>query len=64
MPPDSTVVGVPGQVVIRDNKKLRSLHEEIDLEHGKLPDPIAQELSCLQRRIIALEKKIEEMEGR
>lgn len=64
VPPDSTVVGVPGQVVIRDNKKLRSLHEEIDLEHGKLPDPIAQELSCLQRRIIALEKKIEEMEGR
>ncbi|AOY75128.1 serine O-acetyltransferase [Clostridium formicaceticum] len=64
VPSDCTVVGVPGQIVIKENKKIRSVHNEIDLEHGKLPDPVAEELSCLQRRIIELEKKIGEMEGR
>jgi len=64
VPPDSTVVGVPGRVVIKERKKIDCDNREIDLEHGKLPDPIVQELNCLQRRIIALEKKIKEMEGR
>lgn len=63
VPPDCTVVGVPGQIVIKENKKLRSVHNnEIDLEHGKLPDPIAEELSCLQKRIIDLEKKLMQMD--
>ncbi|SET73102.1 serine O-acetyltransferase [Natronincola peptidivorans] len=65
VPPDCTVVGVPGQIVIKNNKKVKSIHKnEIDLEHGTLPDPIAEELNCLQRRIIELEKKMSELERR
>ncbi|MCC5910790.1 MAG: serine O-acetyltransferase [Clostridiaceae bacterium] len=57
VPPDCTVVGVPGQIVVKDNVKIRSIHNDIDLEHGKLPDPIADELECLQKRIVQLERK-------
>ncbi|AKL97077.1 serine acetyltransferase CysE [Clostridium aceticum] len=64
VPADCTVVGVPGQIVIKENKKVRTVYNEVDLEHGKLPDPIAEELGCLQRRIIELEKKLSEMERR
>lgn len=65
VPPNCTVVGVPGQIVIKDNKKLSSSKNgEVDLEHGKLPNPIEEELNCLQKRIIELEKKITELERR
>ncbi|SDL26902.1 serine O-acetyltransferase [Natronincola ferrireducens] len=62
VPPNCTVVGVPGQIVIKESRRIGTIHDEIDLEHGKLPDPIVQELNCLQKRIIELEKKIIEME--
>lgn len=55
VPPHSTVVGVPGRVVKRDNKKVP--REELDQIH--LPDPIAAELRELRSRIGELENKIE-----
>lgn len=65
VPPNCTVVGVPGQIVVKENVKLSSVNKiEVDLEHGKLPDPIAEELICLQKRIIELEKKMMKMERR
>ena len=49
VPHDSTVVGIPGRVVrMRDEP-----YEE--LEHGKLPDPEAQEIEELKRRLENLE---------
>lgn len=51
VPPNSTVVGVPGRVVKRDNKKIP--REELDQTH--LPDPISAELKELRSRIEALE---------
>lgn len=63
VPPNCTVVGVPGHIVIKDNKKLKNMHkEEIDLDQVRLPDPIAEELECLRKRIVELEKKIVEKE--
>ncbi|MEG1741284.1 MAG: serine O-acetyltransferase EpsC [Acetivibrio sp.] len=53
VPPNSTVVGVPGRVVKRDN--VRILREEMDQIH--LPDPIANEMKELRERIERLEKK-------
>lgn len=50
VPPGSTVVGVPGEIVA---KKGVVLGEE--LEHGKLPDPLHQKLSELEARLKALE---------
>ncbi|GAV24353.1 serine O-acetyltransferase [Carboxydothermus islandicus] len=59
VPPNSTVVGVPGKVVIRDGKRV---DEEIDLRHDLLPDPIAEMLMCMHRKIERLEKRIAELE--
>ncbi|MEJ2699365.1 MAG: serine O-acetyltransferase, partial [Desulfuromonadales bacterium] len=39
VPPNSTVVGVPGRVVMSDGQKKE---EKADLEHGRLPDPEAK----------------------
>ena len=44
VPPNSTVVGVPGRVVIQDGKRINR-----DLNHCDLPDPIADRFKELQR---------------
>ncbi|TCO75044.1 serine O-acetyltransferase [Marinisporobacter balticus] len=63
VPPNCTVVGVPGHIVIKDNVKVRSMHKpDIDLDQIHLPDPIAQELECLRKRISYLEAKMQEGE--
>lgn len=53
VPPNSTVVGVPGRVVRRNNQALPQ--EELDQVH--LPDPIKEELALLNKRIEELEKR-------
>ena len=55
VPPNSTVVGVPGRVVVQDGVKVGPP----DLEHGKLPDPIFNFGQELQKRIEALEHRLE-----
>lgn len=63
VPPNCTVVGVPGHIVIKDNIKLKTMHkEEIDLDQVRLPDPVAEELECLRKRIAELEKKFQNRE--
>ena len=52
VPPDSTVVGVPARVVKRDGIKVKPL----DQIH--IPDPVAQEICRLERRIYELEKSL------
>ena len=56
VPPDSTVVGVPGRVVKREGTGV------VDLEHNKLPDPVAEIILNLQRRMEELEQKLVERE--
>jgi serine O-acetyltransferase len=62
VPPDSTVVGVPGRVVRRNNQKVA----QTDLNHADLPDPIMDCILCIEEmnanfevRITALEKEKE-----
>ena len=50
-PPNCTVVGVPGRVVVREGQRV----ETIDLHHEDLPDPVVEMFRCLQRRIDRLE---------
>jgi len=57
VPPNCTVVGIPGRIVIRNGQKIGD--NEVDLDHDQLPDPIAQMLSCLQNRIRIIEEKID-----
>lgn len=58
VPPNSTVVGVPGRIVYADEKKPEA---RVDLEHGRLPDPEAKAIECLFDQIRALEKKVQEL---
>lgn len=57
VPCGCTVVGIPGTIVRRSGEKLTSDMDQVDL-----PDPVAVELECLRRRIVALEKKLRESE--
>jgi len=59
VPSGSTVVGIPGRVVLAADTKKDE--ERPDLEHGKLPDPEAKAISCLFDQIRALERKVREL---
>ncbi len=54
VPPDSTCVGVPGRIVKSKNKS-----HIVDLEHNKLPDPVAEAIRTLEVQIEENEKLIE-----
>ncbi len=57
VPPNSVVVGVPGQVVVRSKPRISSLP---DLEHGKLPDAVGETLAALVAHVERLEQRLEE----
>jgi serine O-acetyltransferase len=52
VPPGATVVGVPGRIV----ESLTPEKEELDFEHGNLPDP----LSDIMKMLLQLHNKLEE----
>lgn len=56
VPPNSVVVGVPGQVVMRSQP--RGLSAPPDLEHGRLPDTIGDSLAALMEHVKELEERI------
>ncbi|MFH1380738.1 MAG: serine O-acetyltransferase EpsC, partial [Candidatus Omnitrophota bacterium] len=56
VPPNSTVVGVPGRVVRKEGKKVSG----ISMDHTSLPDPIAQRLDRLQDEIDHIEGELSE----
>lgn len=54
VPPNCTVVGIPGRVVVREGRKI----DAIDLHHEDLPDPVVEMFRCMQRRIDRLEARL------
>lgn len=62
VPPNCTVVGVPGRIVVKDNKKIELDAKSIDLDQVRLPDPIMEELVYLKEKVSELENKIIELE--
>jgi len=56
IPPNSTVVGVPGRVARKEGKKVPG----INLDHTSLPDPLANALERLQHEIDKIETEIKE----
>ncbi len=52
VPPHATVVGVPGRVVAIRNTDTDTVE--------KLPDPVWEEIECLERRVAELEKRLTE----
>jgi serine O-acetyltransferase len=63
VPPNSTVVGIPGKVVVRDgNKVLSDAAANIDLNHDNLPDPEGEMLLCLHRHLARMEERVTQLE--
>lgn len=60
VPPNSTVVGVPGRVVKRNNISLPQ--DELDQVH--LPDPVKEELLNLKESSRLLEERIRDLENK
>ncbi len=56
VPPDSVVVGIPGQVVKRSDKQTR---ETPDLHHDRLPDTLGQAIQQVMARLENLEEKMQ-----
>jgi serine O-acetyltransferase len=62
VPPNSTVVGNPGRPVVVDGKRVPPPDlEHPDIDHTRLPDPVAEALSCLVRRVGELESEIADL---
>ena len=59
VPPNCTVVGIPGRVVVREGQRV----EAIDLHHEDLPDPVIEMYRVLQRRMDKLEVRLARDEG-
>ncbi len=59
VPPNCTVVGVPGRVVVREGMRV----EAVDLHHEDLPDPVVEMFVLLQRRVDRLEARISQDEA-
>ncbi|KAF1677265.1 serine O-acetyltransferase [Bacillus sp. SKDU12] len=57
VPDFSTVVGIPGRVVIQNGKKVRR-----DLNHQDLPDPVADRFKSLEQQILELKAELEDLE--
>ena len=57
VPPNSTVVGIPGRVVIKEGKKV----DEFDLDHQVMPDPVAKAFNCMMEHLQLMHKRINEL---
>jgi serine O-acetyltransferase len=56
-PPDSVIVGVPGQVVVREHT-MHIPNGKADLEHGTLPDTVGETLAALIAHVNSLEQRV------
>ena len=56
VPPGATVVGIPGRVV-GDHRK-----PAVDLDHGKLPDPVAEAMEAVLKEQRKLEERVRRLE--
>jgi len=59
VPPNSTVVGVPARLVMQDGVPVRVVPERPQVD---MPDPNADAISRLQRRVAQLEEYMRELE--
>lgn len=62
VPPNCTVVGIPGKIVVRDGMRVHD--EQVDKVNRKenLPDPVEERLTSEAGRIEQLEARIQELE--
>jgi serine O-acetyltransferase len=58
VPPNSTVVGIPGRVVVQDGQRIG------DLDQCNLPDPVMETIRNLQKEIDDLREQVKEQQRR
>jgi len=58
VPPNSTVVGVPARVVMQDGVPVRLVPEKPQVD---MPDPTADAIARLQRRVMQLEARLNDI---
>ncbi|WP_347294819.1 serine O-acetyltransferase [Gordonibacter sp.] len=58
VPPNSTVVGIPGRVVMRDGMRVESEKKDAELHKENLPDPIEEQCDNLCERLEVLEREM------
>lgn len=56
VPPNSTVVGIPGRIVVQDGVRI-----DHNLDHINLPDPVADKFRSLEQELIQLKKEVREL---
>ena len=56
VPNNSTVVGIPGRVVIKDGHKVDN-----ELDHQNLPDPVLEAIKCLSEQVIEIRQIIKDL---
>ncbi|PRO64629.1 serine O-acetyltransferase EpsC [Alkalicoccus urumqiensis] len=56
VPPNSTVVGIPGRIVVQDGVKVGD-----DLDHINMPDPVADKFRQLEKEMIRLKREVKEL---
>lgn len=56
VPPGATVVGIPGRIV--ENRRRPGQ----DLEHGKLPDPVAEAIAAVLKEQQGMEERLKRLE--
>ena len=54
VPPESTCVGVPGRIV-----KHKGVRKKVDLDHDKLPDPVADAFRTIEKHLQDNDKRFE-----
>ncbi|MFD1207068.1 serine O-acetyltransferase [Sporosarcina contaminans] len=57
VPADSTVVGIPGKVVMMNGVRVKDR-----LDHHKMPDPVADTCNRLENEIMQLKKRLAQLE--
>ncbi|GKV55138.1 serine acetyltransferase [Sporosarcina sp. NCCP-2222] len=57
VPPDSTVVGIPGKVVITNGVRVKE-----KLDHHKMPDPVEETCDQMKQEIAQLKSRLAELE--
>lgn len=59
VPPHATVVGVPGRMI----KQLKKKESDVMLDHGELPDPIAEAIRLVLKENYKLKQRIKKLEN-
>ena len=62
VPPNSTVVGIPGRGVVRDGHRVESEAKDAAQHRENLPDPIEERCANQCERIEELERRLKELE--